>query len=284
MQLLIPHNIAVYGIAITASVLPDTDYYNYNLQFQSYDTGDILFDEPLQTFNIQSGCVGYAPDYHCQPSLGGAWILPSKWFIHKNQKIICSLNTFASSVTESYYVTLLGYTTDFDPNPGVQPFVYSYPMRMGFQDNIDGQSSINFNQQPTNTLAKPMIHDFDLHSIVLNPYGTTGLAGTFGSIPHFSLQISWPGKKLFDRMVINGVAGGGALASQNGNVYLGSGGNFGFPNNNIIQYRLAQPERICKGTIVRVDISPAPIYMQSSDIHSAFNEQVSMALIGNHFK
>lgn len=287
VQLLIPHNIAVYGIAITAKDLQSDHYYSYRLQFQNYDTGDTLFDEPIQTANIQCGCVGYVPDWPCQPSLGGAWLLPSKWFIKKNQKIICSLNTFASSTTENYYVTLLAYTTDVDPNPGIQPFVYSFPMRMGFQDNTSGaggQTSVNFNQQITNTLAKPMIHDFELHSIVLDPYGTTGMAAnTLGAIPHMALQISWPGRKLFDRFVINGVAGGGATFSQDGAVFLNSGGNFGFPDSNIIQYKLARPERICKGQIVRVDISPAPTYLNSSDMHNAFNEQVCMALIGNHY-
>jgi hypothetical protein len=283
-EILIPHNMAVYGIAISAKNLPEDNYFEYRLQFQNYMTGDVLFDEPIFGLNIASGCVAAIPSPNMVTGWhGGAFVLPSKWWLQKNQKIVCSLNTLAGSTTETYWVTLLGYTCDYDPNPGIQPFVYAFPMSMGMQDNIEGgQTSVPFGQQIVNTVAKPMIHDFELNTIVLNPYATEGPDGSFGTIPRFALQISWPGHKLFDRFVIDGVAGGGLLYSQLGNVFLGSGGNFGFPTSNVIQYRLARKELIPKGTMVRVDISPAPTYLASSDVHVAFNEEVCMALIGNH--
>jgi hypothetical protein len=278
VQILVPHNMAVYGIAISATDQPESTYYEYRLQFQDYESGDTLFDEPIQAFNIQTDCR----TYQLRPNLvtgghGGGWRLPSKWFLKKNQKIICKLDTFAASVTQSYYITLLGYTTDIDPNPGVQPFVYSFPMRMGFEDLVAAspQTSVNFNQQVTNTLAKPMIYDFDLHAITLDPWGTNGFSGT----PSFSLQISWPGRKLFDRLVINGVAGGGSIFGQGNSVSVGNL----LIDDDIWQYVLPQPEHICKGQIVRVDISPAPTYLNSDSIHTAFNEEVCMALIGNHY-
>jgi hypothetical protein len=123
-----------------------------------------------------------------------------------------------------------------------------------------------------------MQHDFELHSFALDAYGTRGLA----SVPSFSLNIAWPGRKLFDRFVIDGVAGGGPFFSQLGQVGPSSGNNFGLPLFNTIQYKLPVPERICKGTVVRVDISPAPTYLTSPEIHNAFNEECCMALIGNH--
>lgn len=278
MELLIPHSIAVYGIAIGATDLPETSYYNYRIQFQNYETGDTLFDEPIQTLNIQTDCRTFQP----RPNMvtgghGGGFILPSKWFIKKNQKIICKLNTFASSVTENYYVTLLGYTVDADPNPGVQPFVYSYPMRMGWEDLVAAapQTSVNFNQQVTNTLAKHMLHDFDLHAITFDPCGTSGLGGT----PKFSFNVSWPGRKIADRMIINGVWGGGTIFEQGDSIGVGNL----LLDDNVWQYVLPQPERICKGQIVRVDVSPALTYLNSDTIHAGFNEEVCMALIGNHY-
>lgn len=277
----VPYSIAIYGIAIQATKPPETDYYEYFLQFQNFETGDTLFDEPIQAFNIQSDCRGYVPTLGLAQSQGGGWRLPSLWYIEKNQTIVCTLSTFVDSVTESYYITLLGYTVDGDPNPGVQPFVYSYPMRLGFQDNVEGgggQTSVNFNQQIVNTLAKPMIHNFELHTIVLDPWGTGGL----DTSSRFSLQVSWPGKKLFDRLVFDGIAGGGTAFAQNGQVGPSSSNAFPFPDQNVIQYRLSRPEFICKGTMVRVDISPAPTYLNSDEVHSAFNEECCMALIGNH--
>jgi hypothetical protein len=278
VQLLIPHNIAVYGIAISASELPETDYYEYRLQFQDYESGETLFDEPIFAFNIQTDCRTYPPPWGKDgPGNGGAFRLPSKWFLRKNQKIICKLDTFADSETEDYNVTLLAYTTDVDPNPGVQPFIYSYPMRMGYQDNVGsgGQTSVNFNQQVTNTLAKPMQHDFELYAITLDPVGTGGFLGT----PTFSFQISWPGKKLADRMIIDGCWGGGSDFGQGDSVLVGTR----LIDDEIWQYVFPRPEHICKGQIVRVDISPAPTYLNSDQIHTAFNEEVCMALIGNHY-
>ena len=276
VQLLIPHNIAVYGIAITASNLVESFYYEYRLQFQDYETGETLFDEPIQLMNIQTDCRTFPPPLTKDgPGNGGGFKLPSKWFIRKNQKIICKLDTFASSTTQSYRVTLLAYTTDVDPNPGVQPFVYSFPMRMGYQDNITGQTSVNFNQQTTNSVAKPMIHDFELYAITFDQSGTGGLGG----VPLFSFQVSWPGRKLADRMTIDGVWGGGSNFEQGDSVSVGTR----LIDDEVWQYCLPEPAHICKGQIVRVDVAPAPTHASSDAIHSTFNEEVCMALIGNHY-
>ena len=280
VQLLIPHNIAVYGISIQATDLPSEFNYQYTIQFQDYESGDTLFDEPILAFNIQSDVRGFIPGITNSGYHGGAFILPSKWFIKKNQKLICKLNTMAGSDTENYYVTLLGYTTDQDPNPGIQPFVYSFPMQMGYQDNVSGgQTTVNFNQQVTNTLAKPMKYDFELHAITFDPCGTRFLAAM--ASPSFSIQISWPGRKICDRLLIDGVWGGGTVFAQGVN-FSASGTITGFPINNVLQYKLPVPELIPRNQIVRVDISPAVTYIGSDALHDQFNNLVCTALIGNH--
>lgn len=284
IELLIPHNIAVYGIAIQASDLPEVaTYYNYQIQFQDYETGATLFDEPIQAYNIQTDCRTFLPP-NVTKHQGGGFILPSKWFIKKNQKIVCKLNTFAASDTESYWVTLLGYTTDEHPNPGISPFVYSYPMQMGFQDNANasGQTSVNFNQQICNTLGKHMLHDFELHSITLDPFGTDGFNAGSAGAPFWSFSISMPGRKLVDRYAINGTWGGGSLFQQGQSVVLNGNTPANVIDDNIWQYVFPEPILIPKKQVVRVDISPAVTYVASNLIHSTFNQRVCMALIGNH--
>lgn len=281
-ELLIPHNIAVYGIAIQAGQLPSSAYYEYTLQFQDYESGDKLFDEPIQAFNIQTDVRNWLPP-DVQRRCAG-FRLPSRWFIHKNQKIICELNTFASSTTESYYVTLLGYTTDFNPNPDRFPFVYSFPMRMGFQDNanVSGQTSVNFNQQITQTMAKHMLYDFELHSITFDPWGTLGFITGAAGTPYWSFNVSTPGRKLADRLVINGCWGGGSEFGQGNSIDLNGNSPANLIDDNIFQYVLPEPIKICRGEVVRIDVSPAPTYVVSNLIHFTFNQRVCMALIGNH--
>jgi len=282
VQLLIPHNIAVYGIAIQATDLPEDFYYDYTIQFQNYETGDTLFDEPLQGFNIQTDVRNWLPPDVSRKCAG--FILPSKWFIKKNQKIICKLNTFAGSTTESYYVTLLGYTTDTDPNPGIQPFVYSFPMTMGFQDNANasGQTSVNFNQQITQTMGKHMLENFELRSITFDPWGTLGLLGGAAGTPYWSFNIAMPGRKLADRLIINGVWGGGSVFGQGDSIALNGNTPANLIDDNVFQYVFPEPIFICKGQVVRVDVSPAVTYVVSNLLHFTFNQKVCMALIGNH--
>lgn len=265
----VPYNVAVYGIAMAVSSSPQAAFYHSSIQFLNYNTGDVLFDEPLQNGCLQADARTY-------------WKLPSKWFIHKNDKIVCSLDSFDTVAARTYWITLLGHVVDADPNPGVQPFAYSFPISVGFQDNVSGTTTgPPFNQGYTGTLAKHMLHDFDIHAIVLDPWG----GGIPDDLPMMSLQVTTKKRKFFDRFIIDGCVGGGSVFSQGEVIPLlpASGANVhGFPEDNILQYRFPQPERVCKGELVRVDISPAPTYIATNDIHSSLNQLCCMALIGNH--
>lgn len=272
----VPYNVAVYGISMTVSSSPQAAFYHSNIQFLNYNTGDVLFDEPLTNGCLQSDARTY-------------WKLPSKWFIRKNDKIVCRLDSFDTVASRTYYITLLGYVTDIDPNPGIQPFAYSFPIPIGFQDNVSASTTGPiFNQGFTGTLAKHMLHDFDIHAIVLDPWGGDPVLATGipDNVPIMSFQIETERKgKLFDRMIIDGCAGGGSVFSQGEVIPLlpASGANVhGFPEDNILQYKLPQPERVYKGELVRVSISPAPTYLATNDIHSSLNQLCCMALIGNH--
>lgn len=268
-EILVPFNVAVYAITMTVSSSPQAAFYHSNIQFINYHSGAVLFDEPLGNLCIQADART-------------PWVLPSKWYIRKNEKIICVLESSDSVATRTYYITLLGYVTDSDPNPGIQPFVYSFQASIGFQDNISGDTSaLTFNRGFTGTVAKHMLYDFDLHAIVLDPFGE----GIPDDVPAMSLQVSTQKRKLFDRFVINGVAGGGSIFGQGDVIPLlpATGANVrGFPEDAILQYKLPQVERICRGELVRVDVAPAPTYVSTNNIHSSLNQIATMALIGNH--
>lgn len=269
-EVLIPYNVAIYAITITGSVPPQTAFYHHTLQFQNYHTGVKLFDEPVTNLCLQADART-------------PWRLPSMWYVRKNEKIICSLDAFDGISTRTVYVTLLGYVVDQDPNPGTQPFVYSYPMSIGFQDNVESGSvaGVPFNQGYTGTLAKHMLHDFDIYGFVLDPFGTTGVT----TIPAMALQLNTQRRKLFDRFLINGVAGGGEAYAQGDTLnWMNSGVNLhAFPLDNSLQYYLAKPERVCKGELVRVALSPAPTYVATSNIHTVLSEICCVAVFGNHY-
>ena len=271
----IPYNLAVYGITLSVSSTPQAGFYHANVQFQNFQTGDVLFDESVTNACIQTDARTY-------------FRLPSKWFIRKNETIICSLNSFDSVASRTYYITLLAYIVDSDPNPGMQPFIYSFQIPIGFQDNVGGSTTGPvYNQGLTGTQAKHMLHDFDLHGFVLDPWGGDPvlLTGVPEDTPSMAFQISTQRRKLFDRFIIDGCAGGGFIFSQ-GDVIPWMAGTaasvYGFPQFNSLQYWLPQAERIPKGELVRVDISPAPTYVDTNDIHTVFNQVCTMALIGNH--
>jgi hypothetical protein len=275
VEVLVPYNVAVYAITMAVSVAPNTAFYHANIQFLNYHNGQVLFDEPLSNLCFQADART-------------PWMLPSKWYIKKNEKIICTLDSADDVTSATYYITLLGYVTDVDPNPGVQPFAYSYPITIGFQDNVAGTTTaLGFNQAMTGTMAKHMLHDFDLHAIVLDPFGgSPDGGGLTDDIPTMSLQVSTQRRKLFDRFVIDGVAGGGTVFSQ-GDIIgwmaaSSSASAYGFPNQAVLQYKFPQPIRVCKRELVRVDLAPAPTYLATDLIHSSLSQRATMALIGNH--
>ena len=263
----IPYNVAIYGITIAASSAIQSSFYRANLQFIDYTTGDTLFDEPMSNWCIQSDARTY-------------WKLPSKWFVQKNSKIVCTLDSADGVVATTYYITLLAHVVSADPNPGLQPFSYSFPISVGFQDNIGGTTTGQpFNQQVTGTLAKHMLHDFDIHAIVFNSQ-SQGLA-----FPIMSFQLSTQNRKLFDRALIAGVAGGGSVYGQGDTIRWMAGSAFspyGFPADSILQWKLPKPERVFKGELVRVDVAPAPTYIATDPIHNLFDEVTCFAVIGNH--
>lgn len=275
-----PFDLAIYAISIqTAPDHPEDNYYEYALQILNFDTGEVLFDEPIQTYCLQSSCMGLGMPRN---TLGCK--LPSEWYIRKNQRIVCRIRTFAGTTTESYFITLLCHEVTADPNPGKKPFFYVYPMNLGFQDDASasGQTSQNFNQQVVNTLAKHMLCDFELVSIVLDPWGTLGMVDGAAGTPFWSFQVELPGgKRLFDRMVINGCAGGGTEFGQ-GDSITNPTVTDAFFDDEVWQYVLPQPEIIRKRQQVRVDISPAITYVSSNTIHFTYNQDVCMALVGNH--
>jgi len=272
---------AAYALSIqTAPDLPEDNYYEYTLQIQNFDTGEVLFDEPIQTYCIQSSCMGLG-----MPRNVLGCKLPSEWFIRKNERIVCTLRAFAGSTTESYFVTLIGREViSGDPNPAKKPFFYTFPMNLGFQDNANasGQTSVNFNQQVCNTMAKHMLHDFELISIVLDPWGTQGLTAGAAGTPFWSLQVELPNShKLFERMIINGCVGGGTNFGQGDSVDNPTVTD-AFFDDEVWQYVLPQPEIVRKRQLIRVDISPAVTYVASNLMHFTYNQQVCMALVGNH--
>ena len=273
---LIPYNVAVYGITLSASSTPDAAFYHANINFINFHTGQVLFDESVTNACIQADARTY-------------FRLPSKWFIRKNEKIICTLNSFDTVATRTYYVTLLGHVIDVDPNPGVQPFVYSFQVPIGFQDNISGSTTTPiFNQGVTGTQAKHMLYDFDIHGFVLDPWGGDPVleTGIPDDVPIMAFQLSTQKRKLFDRFIIDGCAGGGFTFCQGDRIPWMAGasglGPYGFPAFSALQYWLPKPERVCKGELVRVDYSPAPGYLNSDSIHSDLNQVCTMAVIGNH--
>lgn len=273
-----PFDLAAYALCVQAKQLPEDAFYAFTLELINFDTGEVLFDEPIQNLCIQSDCRGLGLPRN---TLGCK--LPSEWFIRKNQRIVCNLRTFAGSTTENYFITLLCREVTEDPNPRKKPFFYIFSMNLGFQDNVQDdelpvQTSVNFNQQVCNTLAKHMLHDFELVALVLDPRGKRG----FLDYPRWSFQVELPGnKKLFDRMIINGCAGGGTNIEQADSIANPTVVD-AFIDNEVWQYVLPQPEIVRKRQLIRVDISPAITYLNTDVIHYAFNEPVCMALIGNH--
>ena len=274
-EILVPYNVAVYAITMFVSSSPQAAFYHANIQFLNYHNGQVLFDEPLANLCMQADART-------------PWMLPSKWYIRKNEKIICTLDSADDVATRTYYISLLGWVCDEDPNPGIQPFAYSFPITVGFQDNISGATeALGFNVGFTGTLAKHMLYNFDIHALVLDPFG--GDPSTGGSVtddvPVMAFQVSTQKRKLFDRFIINGVAGGGSIFSQGDVIPLLPGtaaSVYGFPADAILQWKLPKPERVCKGELVRVDISPAPTYLGSDALHSSLTQRCTMAIIGNH--
>ena len=275
VEVLVPYDVAVYAVTMTVSSSPQAAFYHANIQFLNYHNGQTLFDEGLSNLCLQSDAR--------KP-----WYLPSKWYIRKNEKIICTLDSSDDVASRTYYITLLGWVCDTDPNPGMQPFAYSFPITIGFQDNISGSTTaLAFNTGFTGTLAKHMLYDFDIHAIVLDPFGgNPDGGGVTDDVPAMSFQVSTQRRKLFDRFVIDGVAGGGSIFSQGDVIPLlpASGANVhGFPEDAILQWKFPKPERVCKGELVRVDVSPAPTYLSTNDIHASLYQRATMAVIGNHF-
>lgn len=258
-----PWDIAFYGLTVIGSSDPSTTYWEFTLQFQNYETGEVLFDTPIQAYNVLTDARTM-------------WRFPSAWFVHKADRIICTLNAFSNINTASFYIALIGFTTAQSPNPNITPFVYSFPVNIGFEDLVSGgATTVGFNQAPTGSLAKHMLKDFDLVSIVLDPWGTQG----FLNVPSLSFQISTERKgNLFDRFVIDGVAGGGCEFNQG----VTTANAHKFPQNNVQQYYLPKPVRIAKGELARVQFSAAPINLPTESVHVSLNNQVCMALIGNH--
>lgn len=281
VQRLIPYDVAIYGITLSVSSTPISGFSHANIQFQNFHTGEILFDQPITNANFQADARNY-------------FKLPSKWFVRKNEKIICTLHSFDTVSTVTYYITLLGHVTALDPNPGIQPFVYSFQIPIGFQDNVSasGEGGTIFNQAITGTMAKHMLHDFEIHAINFDPWGGNPDIGT-GIVqdePIMAFQVSiqrHDGKKrkLFDRFIIDGVAGGGFTYAQ-GDVIPWMAGTvaspYGWPQFNSLQYQLPVPELVKKRELIRVDVSPAPTYMGSDSIHDGLNQVCTMAVIGNH--
>lgn len=261
----IPYNVAVYGISIAASnnVTSPGVQYSYNLEFVNFDSGDSLMDEPIQTLNLQTDARTY-------------FKLPSKWYLKKSDKIVCNLNMLAGSATTTVFITLLTTVVDSDPNPGRTPFIYNFPINLGFQDNVttfSGLRTLAFNQHSSGTISKHMLNDFELWGLTLD---TSNGDGGLVRYPDFGLQVSIQNrKKFFDRITLNSNVGGGTTFGQ---------GNFitGFPNNNVQQYVLPQPELIRRGEIVRVDIAAAPTYLTPAQVHVLLNRLASVALIGSH--
>ncbi len=131
----------------------------------------------------------------------------------------------------------------------------------------------------TTTVAKEALYDFDLHSVVLDAWTEESV---FDHLPILSFQVTAAGKKLFDRMVINGVAGGGNNYNQGNTALFGNTTTVGYPRDNNVQYFLPRTVRVPKGCLMRVDFSPAPTYIPSGSIHAALNQICCMALVGNH--
>lgn len=274
VEILVPYNVAVYAVTMTVSSSPQAAFYHSNIQFLNYHNGQTLFDEGLSNLCFQADART-------------PWRLPSLWYIRKNEKIICTLDSSDDVATRTYYITLLGWVCDQDPNPGVQPFAYAFPITIGFQDNVSGSTTaLPFNQGFTGTLAKHMLHDFEIHSLVLDPFGgNPDGGGITDDVPAMAFQVSTQRRKLFDRFLIDGVAGGGSIFSQGDVIPLlpTTGANVhGFPEDAILQWKLPRPEHVCKGELVRVDVSPAPTYLGTNDIHSSLNQRATMAVIGNH--
>lgn len=263
LERLVPYNCAVYAISIAASRNITTSFYAFTLEFINYNTGERLMDEPIQNLNIVSDCRLL-------------FRLPSLWFIQKNEKIICNINVLADSNTTDYFINLLSYVTVEHPNPGRAPFIYGLPRTVGFQDNVTsggGPTSVAFGVVPTGAIAKNVMYDYEIHALTLDVSGDAGLSST----PNFSFQLSADRdtKKFFNRPVLNALAGGGTLFGQGATIT-------GFPNNQVVQYRLPRPYRLRRHAELRFDVFPAPTYETSTRIHSVFNEQCCLAVIGTH--
>lgn len=281
-EILVPYDVAVYAITMAVSSSPQAAFYHSNIQFTNYHTGSVLFDQPLQ-----NGCL--------QTDARTPFYLPSCWWIRKNQKIICSLDSFDNVTARTYYITLLGYVSETDPNPGKQPFVYSFPIFVGFQDNVSGSTAtLPFHQGgTTGALAKPALYDFEFCAMVLDPFGgdLSTTPQTPDNQPSMSLKVSTQSREtrkvrnFIDRFTIDGCIGGGSAFSQGDLIPLlpTSGNNIrGFPEDNIQQYWLPEKEFIPKWDMIRVDLAPSPTFIISDDIHTLLNQQCCMAIIGNH--
>ncbi len=265
-ELLIPYDVGVYGISIASSSNIVSTFYAYTLEIINYHTGESLMDEPVQNLNVQSDCRLL-------------YRLPSHWFLRKNEKIIVNLNIHDGSTTSDYWVNLLCYTTKMHPNPGRSPFIYSFPRTIGFQDNAGAvTTSQPFGMTPTGSIAKNALHDFEMTALTLDVSGDAGLR----TFPDFSFQFSLEcnGKRFFDRPVLNGLAGGGPLSQQG--TPSAALSISGFPNNQVLQYKLPRPELIPRGTLMRFDIFPAPTYVSATLFKTVFVEQCCFAAIGSH--
>lgn len=266
LEVLVPYDVAVYAISIGASRNITTSFYAYSLEIINYHSGEKLMDEAVQNLNIQSDCRLL-------------FTLPSKWFIEKNQKIIVNLNMLDDSNTTDVWVNLLSYTTKVHPNPGRSPFIYGFPRTIGFQDNSGGGlTSIPFGMTPTGSIAKNALYDFELDAITLDVSGDAGLS----AFPNFAFQLSVDNgrRKFFNRPVLDGLAGGGVLYQQG---VPGTAATIsGFPNNQVVQYKLPKPELIKRNTLMRFDVYPSPTYVSATNIPLVLNQQCCMAAIGTH--
>lgn len=260
----IPYDVAFHEICVAASNNIVSSFYAYSVEFINYNTGEKLMDEPIGNMNIQADART-------------PYKLPSKWYVRKHETLVCNLNMFDNSTTTTIYITLNGTVLPSDPNPGMAPFLYNFSSNLGFQDNINtasGLTALEFNQYAFGTVSKQMLWDYDLHGFTLDANNIE--LGTY-LIPNMGFQISWgtfKKRKLYDRMLINALAGGGTTYGQGKNIS-------GFPNNNVQQYWLPRPERIPKCELVRVDLSMAPTYVSPTVAHTLWGN-VTMVLFGNH--
>jgi hypothetical protein len=267
-----PHNLAVYAISIFNTIDPAALYYDYTLEILNYDIGSKLMDAPIQAYTIQSNCRT-------------PWKLPCSWFVPRNTQLTIRLNTMLdpNASTFTAQVALLAFMTDTDPNPDRKPFIYSFPFNLGFQDLVTSTPiTLAFDQYINGSNTKNMLKDFELKSIAIDSIGSQVLFTN--TAPFLNFQVLSPDKglkKLFNRPVSVGVAGGGLPATFSGTGSYALTYPSGYPTTNVFQYPLPVSESFKKGERIRVEVSLAPMYLSSNNIHD-LNCHANVALIGNH--